>query len=196
MLSARQTIIAGVAALAALLALFLLLESSKPDHAMPVIGGPFTLPATTGATIDSAALVGNPYAMFFGFTHCPEVCPTTLYDMTNTLKDLGDGARDFRMYFVTVDPARDTVTDLKDYVANFDPRIVGLVPTTEQLQKMAKDFRVFYQKVPTSDGGYTMDHTATVFLFDAQGQFAGTLAFGEEPHTRLAKMKRLLGITS
>ncbi|MFO1035180.1 MAG: SCO family protein [Hyphomicrobiales bacterium] len=183
----------GAAVLAAVLALFLYLQRGAPENTAVQIGGPFVLPATTGETIDSAKLAGHPYGMFFGFTHCPEVCPTTLYDMTTTLEALGPAGKDFRMFFVTVDPARDTVEDLKTYVSNFDPRIAGLVPTDEQLQKMAHDFRVFYKKVPTSDGGYTMDHTATVFLFNAQGEFAGTLSFGEEAPSRLAKMKRLLG---
>jgi protein SCO1/2 len=81
---------------------------------------------------------------------------------------------------------------MADYIANFDPRMEALVPTAEQLQQLAADFRVFYQKVPTSDGGYTMDHTATVYLMDAEGSFAGTIAFGEAAETREAKLRRLL----
>jgi protein SCO1/2 len=96
------------------------------------------------------------------------------------------------VFFITVDPERDTVEMMKDYMANFDPRIEGLVPAPEQLPKLAAAFRVHYAKVPTSGGGYTMDHTASVFLMDADGRFAGTLAYGEEASTREAKLRKLL----
>jgi protein SCO1/2 len=130
--------------------------------------------------------------VFFGFTHCPEVCPTALYEMSTMLAKLGEDAKRFRVFFITVDPERDTVAMMKDYMANFDPRIEGLVPAPEQLQKLAAGFRVYYAKVPTSGGGYTMDHTASVFLMDADGRFAGTLAYGEEASTREAKLRKLL----
>ncbi|MCA3573202.1 MAG: SCO family protein, partial [Aestuariivirga sp.] len=97
------------------------------------IGGPFTLAAARGGVVDSASLHGKPYAIFFGFTHCPEVCPTTLYEMSALLEKLGDDARDFRVFFVTVDPERDTAEIMKDYIASFDPRIEALIPTPEQL---------------------------------------------------------------
>lgn len=157
------------------------------------VGGPFALAAARGGTVESSSLAGKPYAVFFGFTHCPEVCPTTLYEMSGNLASLGDAAKDFRVFFITVDPARDTVTAMKDYVANFDPRIEALVPTEEQLKQLASDFRVYYAKVPTSDGGYTMDHTATIYLFGADGRFAGTIAYGEAAEMREAKLRKLLG---
>ncbi len=96
------------------------------------------------------------------------------------------------MFFVTVDPERDTVPNLRDYVSNFDPRIDALVPTMEQLPKVAASFRIYYAKVPTSDGGYTMDHTASVFLMGADGKFAGTIAYGEVSELREAKLRKLL----
>lgn len=156
------------------------------------LGAPFVLSSSKGGTVDSATLKGKPYAIFFGFTHCPEVCPTTLYELSNSLEKLGEGARDFRIFFVTVDPERDSLDVLRDYISSFDPRIEALVPPPEQLPALAKAFRVFYAKVPTSDGGYTMDHTASVFLFDAQGRFAGTIAFGEDAKIREEKLKRLI----
>ena len=156
------------------------------------IGGPFTLAAARGGVVDEAALRGKPYAIFFGFTHCPEVCPTTLYEMSALLEKLGDDARDFRVFFVTVDPERDTVEIMRDYIASFDPRIEALVPSLDQLPKLAADFRVYYAKVPTSGGGYTMDHTASIFLMDAEGRFAGTLAYGEAAEIREAKLRKLL----
>lgn len=160
--------------------------------AMVQIGGPFTLASSKGGEVTSESLKGAPYALFFGFTHCPEVCPTTLYEMSSTLAKLGGDAKDFRVFFITVDPERDTLAVMKDYVANFDPRIEALVPTQDQLQQIARDFRVYFAKVPTSDGGYTMDHTATIFLMNAEGKFAGTIAFGEAPEMREAKLRRLL----
>ena len=158
------------------------------------IGGPFTLASARGGVVDEAALRGNPYAIFFGFTHCPEVCPTTLYEMSALLEKLGEDAKDFRVFFVTVDPERDTAEIMKDYIANFDPRIEALIPTTEQLRTIASDFRIHYAKVPTSGGGYTMDHTASIYLMDAKGDFAGTIAFQEPAETREAKLRRLLEV--
>jgi protein SCO1/2 len=156
------------------------------------IGGPFTLAAARGGVVDAAALRGKPYAIFFGFTHCPEVCPTTLYEMSALLEKLGDDAKDFRVFFVTVDPERDTAEIMKDYIANFDPRIEALIPTPEQLRTITSDFRVHFAKVPTSGGNYTMDHTASIFLMDADGQFAGTFAYGESADIREAKLRKLL----
>lgn len=156
------------------------------------IGGPFVLASSKGGEVSSESLKGKPYAVFFGFTHCPEICPTTLYEISSALTKLGDDAKDFRVFFITVDPERDTLPAMKDYIANFDPRIEALVPTPEQLQKLARDFRIYFAKSPTSDGSYTMDHTASIFLMNADGAFAGTIAFGEAPEMRDAKLRRLL----
>mgnify|MGYP006280652103 CR=1 FL=1 len=186
-------IIAGLAVIAGALVYFSGAMRGSPG-AIADIGGPFVLASAKGGEVNSTDLRGNPYALFFGFTHCPEVCPTTLYEMSSLLAKLGDGAKDFRVFFITVDPERDTLEAMRDYIANFDPRIEALVPSAEQLQKLARDFRVYYAKSPTSDGGYTMDHTATVFLMDRDGKFAGTIAFGEAPEMREAKLRRLLGL--
>ncbi len=156
------------------------------------IGGPFVLASSKGGTVDSAALKGTPYAVFFGFTHCPEVCPTTLYEMSASLAELGEAAKQMRVFFITVDPARDTVAAMQDYIASFDPRMEALVPTEEQLQQLASDFRVYYAKVPVTGGGYTMDHTATIFLFGRDGRFSGTIGYGEAPEMRAAKLRKLL----
>lgn len=156
------------------------------------IGGPFKLPATTGDTIDSTGLKGEPFAVFFGFTHCPEVCPTTLYEMSSTLGKLGDEAKNLKVFFVTVDPERDTLDFMKSYLTSFDPRIIGLRPSADELAQIAKTYRVFYERVPTSDGGYTMNHTALVYLMDREGRFFGTLDYEEKPEMRITKLKRLL----
>ena len=156
------------------------------------IGGPFHLASSRGGFVDSKDLVGKPYAIFFGFTHCPEVCPTTLYEMSHVLEKLGDQAKDFRVFFVTVDPERDTVEKMREYIASFDPRMEALVPTLQQLPELASDFRIYFARVPTSDGGYTMDHTATVFLIGADGRFSSTISYGEAAEMREAKLKKLL----
>ncbi len=156
------------------------------------IGGPFRLASSNGGLVDSKDLLGRPYGIFFGFTHCPEVCPTTLYEMTKTLEAVGDEARDFRLFFITVDPERDTAPLLKDYLSNFDPRMEALVPTPDELAKIARDFRAIYEKVPASDGEYTMNHTATVFLMNGKGQLASTISYSETPENRIAKIKKLI----
>jgi protein SCO1/2 len=156
------------------------------------IGGPFRLAAADGTTVDSAKLAGKPFALFFGFTNCPDVCPTSMLEITNDLNALGDKAKDFRVYFVTVDPARDDAALLKDYTGSFDPRIIGLVPKDDaELAAITKRYRAIYRKVETPSG-YTMDHTASVYLMDAKGQFFGTLDSKETPAVRQAKLTRLL----
>lgn len=156
------------------------------------IGGPFRLADHDGQIVTDASLRGKPYALFFGFTHCPDVCPTSMLEITNDLNALGNAAKDFRVYFVTVDPARDTAALLKEYTGSFDSRIIGLVPKDEaELANIARLFRAIYRKVDTPSG-YTMDHTASIYLMDAQGQFFGTLDSRETPGVRQAKLKRLL----
>lgn len=156
------------------------------------IGGPFRLADHDGQIVTDASLRGKPYALFFGFTHCPDVCPTSMLEITNDLNALGNAAKDFRVYFVTVDPARDTAALLKEYTGSFDSRIIGLVPKDEaELANMARLYRAIYRKVDTPSG-YTMDHTASIYLMDAQGQFFGTLDSRETPGVRQAKLKRLL----
>ncbi|MCA3629816.1 MAG: SCO family protein [Methylobacterium sp.] len=156
------------------------------------IGGPFRLADHNGQIVTDASLRGKPYALFFGFTHCPDVCPTSMLEITNDLNAVGNAAKDFRVYFVTVDPARDTTALLKEYTGSFDSRIIGLVPKDEaELANMARLYRAIYRKVDTPSG-YTMDHTASIYLMDAQGQFFGTLDSKETPGVRQAKLKRLL----
>jgi protein SCO1 len=156
------------------------------------VGGSFELASSNGGTVKASDLVGKPYGVFFGFTNCPEVCPTTMYEMSETLKALGTEAEDFRLFFITVDPERDTAEKLKNYLSNFDSRIEALVPTAEQLPETAKAFRAIYEKVPTSDGGYTMNHTASLFLFGRDGKFRSTIAYGEEKTNREMKIRNLL----
>ncbi len=188
----------GLVAVAAFAAgaLFLgnLQEAARQGSSLPGaarFGGDFQLVDHNGQAFSSEALKGKPHALFFGFTHCPDICPTTLFEMTKHLEELGSKADALKIFFVTVDPARDTPEHLKKYLSAFDERITGLTGTPDQVAKAVKAYRVFAEKVPTGDGDYTMNHTATVYLFDAKGTLASTLSWQEDEKTRLAKLKRL-----
>ncbi|KQZ81389.1 hypothetical protein ASD64_10375 [Mesorhizobium sp. Root157] len=154
-------------------------------------GAPFALIDQTGQPITEAALRGHPSVVFFGFTHCPEVCPTTLLEMAGWLNTLGDEGKGINAYFVSIDPERDTPEIMNTYISNFSDRIVGITGQPDKVQAMAKSFGIYSKKVPTEDGDYTMDHTASVLLLNAKGDFAGTIAYGESASNALAKLKRL-----
>ncbi len=171
----------------------LLLFPSQPQQGagkVP-IGGPFRLTSHEGKPFTEENLKGKPFVVFFGFTHCPEVCPTTLYDLTQDLEALGRDADKMRVAFITVDPARDTPELMKTYLASFDPRIVGLTGTEDEIAAVAKAYKVYYRKVPT-DSDYTMDHTATILLMDSKGEFLGTSNFQESEEVRREKLRNLI----
>lgn len=161
----------------------------------PAAGGPviarFNLIDQKNQAVSERDVLGRPSVMFFGFTYCPEVCPTTLASLTALLGKLGADANRLGAFFVTVDPERDTPDELKKYLSPFDPRIRGLTGAPDQIAVLGKSLGVYYAKVPTEGGGYTMDHTASVFLLDAQGRFVGTIAYGEGDKAALAKLQRL-----
>lgn len=168
------------------------IPSGLPSTSVTV-GGPFELTTHDGRRLSSKELAGRPFALFFGFTNCPDVCPTTLLELSNHLKALGPAADRLRVLFVTVDPEQDTPAHLKAYLANFDDRIVGLVGTPEEIRRVAKSFYATYERVPTSTG-YTMNHTASIFLMGADGRSRGTINYQEPEADQRAKLKRLLGL--
>jgi protein SCO1 len=135
------------------------------------IGGPFSLTDQNGRTVTDRDLKGRPFLVFFGFTHCPDVCPTTLFDVSEILRALGPDADRVRVLFVTVDPERDTPQTLKDYLSSFDPHLTALTGDPEAVAAVAKAYRVYFKKVPLAEGGYTMDHTAIVYLMNKDGKF-------------------------
>jgi protein SCO1 len=180
-----------VAALTLLTTLLLLVPDATKTVSRVPIGGPFRLTTHEGKTFTDENLKGKPFAVFFGFTHCPEVCPTTLYDLTQDLQALGRDAEKLNVAFITVDPAQDTSELMKTYLSSFDPRIVGLTGTEEEIAAAAKAYKVYYRKVPT-ESGYTMDHTATIFLMDSKGDFFGTSNFQEAQDIRRGKLKQLI----
>ena len=154
-------------------------------------GAPFHLTDHHGKPISEKALDGQPTAVFFGFTHCPEVCPTSLYELASLLKDLGDEGKNIGAFFFTLDPERDTPLVMKSYVENFTDRITGITGDPDRMAALAKAWHVYWKKVPLDDGDYTMDHTASIFLIDGSGRFKGTIAYGESPDTARAKLRRL-----
>ena len=137
------------------------------------IGGPFALTAQDGRKVTQADFAGAPFLVFFGYTHCPDVCPTTLQDLTQAFAKLGKDKK-IAALFISVDPERDTPAVLKEYLTSFDPRILALSGPAEALAPVLKSYRVYARKVPGADGGYTMDHTSLVYLMDARGRFAGS----------------------
>lgn len=156
------------------------------------IGGPFSLVDHTGEPVTQEDFLGRPTVYFFGFTHCPDVCPTTLYELTAWLEALGDDADPLRVVFVTVDPERDTPEDVGRYLQAFDERIVGLSGEPDDVAAMAEEWRVYVDKVPLEDeDGYTVDHTASIYLMDGEGEFFGTIAYGEDRDLAIGKLRRL-----
>ncbi|MEM9278062.1 MAG: SCO family protein [Pseudomonadota bacterium] len=156
------------------------------------IGSPFNLVSHTGAPITEAALQGRRHAMFFGFTHCPDICPTTLLQTAGWMKKLGTDSEKIDFYFFTVDPERDTPEIMSDYVNAFDPRITGVTGSSEEITKMLKGYKVYAKRVDLEDDDYTMDHSAFVMLFRSDGSFQGTISFDENEEAALAKLQRLI----
>lgn len=153
-------------------------------------GGPFTLVGSDGKPFASSQLNGKPYALFFGFTHCPDTCPTTLARLVRLRREAGgDGA--FNIVFVTVDPARDGPREMGAYGKAFGAPIIGLTGTRAQIDKVKKQFGIYSLKVPDGNGDYTIDHTAVVLLFDRNGKFVATLAPDEQDPAALDKFKRM-----
>ncbi|SCB18889.1 SCO family protein [Rhizobium hainanense] len=155
-------------------------------------GTAFTLTDDRGEPITEKALSGHPSLLYFGYTHCPDVCPTTLYDMAGWFKTLGPQADGLKAYFFTVDPERDTPEIMHSYTGNFTDRITGITGDPGEMQKAIKGWRIYAKKVPTPDGGYTMDHTASVLLVDAEGNLRGTIAYQENTDVALQKIRNLL----
>ena len=158
--------------------------------ARAAIGGPFRLTDQNGKTVTDEDFKGHPSLVFFGFTNCPEVCPTTLFDISEVLNRLGPDAAQVNALFVTVDPARDTPEKLKDYLSSFNPRLIGLGGDAAAIAAVAKAYRVFYEKVPQDGGNYTMNHTAIVYLMDKQGNFVAPFSLRRRPEDSAADLRR------
>jgi protein SCO1/2 len=167
-------------------------RSPAPVALTSTVGGPFSLTDQNAKPITDQDLKGHPFLVFFGFTHCPDVCPTTLFEVSEVLRALGPRANDVRALFVTVDPERDTPAVLKDNLSSFDPRVIGVTGDAEAVAAIEKSYRVYAKKVPLEGGNYTMDHTALVYLMDKNGRFVAPFKMKRRPEEAAAEIERYL----
>jgi protein SCO1/2 len=186
-------LLAGFAAILALCAASLsLLTPEKPGAPAPAaIGGPFVLETGDGRKVSDADLRGAPFLVFFGYTHCPDVCPTTLFQISEILRALGPDAK-IKALFVTVDPERDTPQLMQDYVGSFDPRIAGLSGDRAAIDKVMAEYRVYARKAPGKSDEYSMDHSALVYLMDRNGRFLRGFNIERPPEQAAAELRSTL----
>ena len=159
----------------------LLLVPPRQSGSGGAVGGPFSLVTHEGKPVSERDFAGRPYLVFFGFTHCPDICPTTLFQMSEILARTGDKGRNLRALFITVDPERDTPEVMRSYVSSFDDRIIGLTGDPASVETALRSFRGFARKVPTKDGDYTMEHTSFVYLMGRDNSFIGTISLSGPP---------------
>jgi protein SCO1 len=177
---------------AGLLVVLWLTGGMQKIPAPAAIGGPFQLSDQTGQPVTEASLKGKPSLIFFGFTHCPDVCPTSLFEISEVLRAMGPDADRVNAYFVSVDPERDTQAAMKDYLSSFDPHLKGLTGNDAAVAKVISGFRVYAKKVPLKDGDYTMDHTALIYLMDKDGRFVSPFNLKRKPEEAATELKRYL----
>ncbi|KQO50892.1 MULTISPECIES: SCO family protein [unclassified Methylobacterium] len=156
------------------------------------VGGPFTLTDQDGRRVTERDFAGATHLVFFGFTHCPDVCPTTLQQIGDVLQALGPKGKDTKALFIAVDPERDTPEALKTYLASFDPRIVGLTGSQEEVNAAVKAYRAYVRKVPTKGDDYTMEHTALVYIMDGRNRFVNALNLTKPADQTAAELAKAL----
>ena len=166
--------------------------STPVAQQVAAIGGPFKLTDQDGHAVTDQELKGRPFLVFFGFTNCPDVCPTTLFEVSEILRALGPDADRTRALFITVDPERDTPAVMKEYLSSFDPHLSGLTGDPAAIAAVAKAYRVYFKKVPLDQGGYTMDHTAIVYLMDKTGRFVSPFSLKRTTDAAAADLRRYL----
>ena len=172
--------------------MLIVMQQTPVRPAVAAIGGPFKLTDQDGRTFTNEDLKGRPFLVFFGFTHCPEICPTTLFEISEILRKLGPDADRTRALFITVDPERDTSKALKDYLSSFDSHLVGLTGDADAIAAVAKAYRVIYRKVPLDSGDYTMDHTAIVYLMDKEGHFVAPFGLRRTSEASAEELRKYL----
>lgn len=155
-------------------------------------GGPFNLTDTKGRTVTNETLKGKPYAIFFGFTRCPDVCPTTMARMALLHKRLGADAAKMNIVFVSVDPEHDKREDIASFLSMFDAPVIGLTGDPAELERMEKAFKIYVERVPLPNGDYTIDHTARILLFDRNGQFTDTMDAKEPEAQAVERLRKLI----
>ena len=180
-------------------AAFLALELHDSAHGVSgtllgsAIGGPFTLVDQDGKTVTNTALEGKWLLVYFGYTHCPDECPTTLNNIALALKDLGARRSEVQPVFITIDPARDTPQVMKNYVAAFGASFLALTGSAAQIAKAADVYRVYYAKHPEAGGDYSMDHSSIVYVMDRKGRFTASFSDEDTPAKIADRLKKLLG---
>jgi protein SCO1 len=162
----------------------------------PAIGGAFTLTSHRGETVTDQTFRGKTQLVFFGFTHCPDICPMALLLVTDLLERLGPAADQIQPIFITIDPERDTPQVMARYVEAFHPSLIGLTGTPEQIAGAASAFKVFYRKSPRPDGDYFMDHSGSIYVMAPDGAFRGTLDIHESPEVADERLRKILGLSS
>lgn len=193
MISRRQALmLAPAGLLGAGLAGVGVYASMRGEEGVVPIGGPFALQDGGGRTVTDADFRGRWMLVYFGYTHCPDACPTALQDMANALDQLGPAKAKVAIVFITIDPERDTPTVMKDYVASFEAPITALSGSPEAVAKAAREYRVYYARHATKDGGYDMDHSSIIYLMDPRGRFAGNFTHETPPDLIAAKLKALV----
>ena len=158
--------------------------------AVAAVGGPFHLEDQNGKPVTDETVKGRPFLVFFGYTHCPDVCPATLAEISDVLAKMP--AKPIKALFITVDPERDTPAIMKDYVSNFDPRIVGLTGDRAAIDKVERAYRVYARKAPQDNGDYTMDHSAIVYLMDSKGRFVEAFNLDRKPEDSAKELEKYL----
>jgi protein SCO1/2 len=192
-LSRFRMILWGLVVVAALGATALFVFAPPRNPATTGLGGgTYSLVDGSGAKVDQTMLTGHPSLLFFGYTHCPDVGPTTMAEMADWFGQLGADAKNLKAYFVTVDPERDTPEVVGDYVGWLDGKVTAITGSRAEIDKIIAAWKVLGEKVGTGDD-YTMNHTASVFLVNAEGGFEGTIAYGEDSSTAVAKIRKLVG---
>ena len=163
---------------------------SKPGGPASLVGGAFHLQGPDGRVVTDADMKGQPFLVYFGYTNCPDVCPTTLAQMSDVLARLP--GKPIRALFITIDPERDSAASLKDYLASFDPRIIGLSGDRDAIDKVEKAYRVYARKGPPENGGYGMDHSSIIYLMDAKGQFVEAFNLERKPEESAKELEGYL----
>jgi protein SCO1/2 len=186
---------AFVAGLVLFSAIILLVSGRTSTTMAPqaaAIGGPFRLVDQDGKPTSEQDFKGKPFLVFFGFTHCPDVCPTALFEVSEIFRQLGADADRARALFITVDPERDTPDKMKDYLSSFDSHLSGLTGDPAAIAAVTKSYRVYSKKVPLEGNDYTMDHTAIVYLMDREGRFIAPFNLKRRPEDAAAELRRYL----
>jgi protein SCO1/2 len=180
----------AIAVLAVVLVALFPIWRHQSGGAAALIGGPFKLQGADGRVVTEADLKGEPFLVYFGYTNCPDVCPTTLAQISDVLAKM-PGKR-IRALFITIDPERDSAQSLRDYLQSFDSRIIGLSGDADAIANVEKGYRVYARKGPPENGGYSMDHSSIIYLMDKNGGFVEAFNLERKPEESAKELEKYL----